>query len=158
MPTHYQGTAQETLALNTFIKFTRAYESLTARLAQRGTIGDLTISQFGVLETLLHLGPMCQGEISGKLLKSCGNITMVLDNLEKHGLVRRERQAEDRRLVTVSLTEAGRNLISEIFPRQAAAILEEMSILSPEEQDILGELCRKLGKREKKGDTYVLAT
>ena len=48
----------------------------------------------------------------------------------------------------VSLTEAGRSLIAEIFPRQVAAILEEMGTLTPEEQDVLGQLCRKLGKRE----------
>jgi MarR family transcriptional regulator, 2-MHQ and catechol-resistance regulon repressor len=148
MPTHYQGTTEEILALNTFIKFTRAYESLMARLAQRGTIEELTISQFGVLETLHHLGPMCQGELSGKLLKSCGNITLVLDNLEKHGLIRRLRDKEDRRMVTISLTQDGEALIGRIFPEQAAAITDELSTLTPEEQETLGMLCKKLGKKE----------
>jgi MarR family 2-MHQ and catechol resistance regulon transcriptional repressor len=148
MPTHYPGTVEETQALNTFIKFTRAYDSFMSRLAQHGNLEGLTISQFGVLETLHHLGPMCQGEISGKLLKSCGNITMVLDNLEKHGLVRRDRQAEDRRMVTVSLTPVGEELISRIFPQQVAAIVAEMGALTPEEQETFGRLCKKLGKKE----------
>ena len=147
MPTHHKGTPQEELALNTFIKLTRATESLETRLAQKGTLGYLTPTQFGVLEVLFHLGAMCQNEIGGKLLKSSGNMTLVLDNLEKHGLVQRVRNPEDRRMVTVSLTENGRQLIAEVFPRQAAAIADELSVLSPEEQTTLGNLCKKLGKQ-----------
>lgn len=146
MPTHYKGSPQETLALNTFIKLTRSVESLTSRLSQRGTLGELTESQFGVLETLYHLGSMCQNQIAAKILKSSGNLTMVIDNLEKHGLVRRVRDLEDRRKVQVSLTDEGRQLIAEVFPEQAAAITEEMSALTPQEQETLGSLCRKLGQ------------
>ena len=146
MPTHYSGTPQETLALNTFIKLTRSVESLTSRLSQRGTLGELTESQFGVLETLYHLGSMCQNQIAAKILKSSGNLTMVIDNLEKHGLVRRTRDLEDRRKVQVSLTDEGRQLIGQVFPGQVAAITEEMSALTPQEQETLGSLCRKLGQ------------
>ena len=149
MPTHYRGTPEEILALNTFIKLTRAADSLLARLAQRGTLCELTSSQFGVLESLYHLGPMCQGELSAKILRSTGNMTLVLDNLEKRGWVRRERDADDRRMVNISLTEAGREVISRILPRQIAAIVEEMSVLTPEEQATLGRVCRKLGKQGK---------
>ena len=149
MPTHYKGTTQETLALNTFIKLTRATESILARLSQGGTLGDLTASQFGVLETLFHLGPMCQMDIGSKILRSGGNITLVIDNLEKRGLVRRERDHEDRRKINVSLTRAGKDLIRLIFPKHLEAIVAEMSILDPTEQIQLGNLCRKLGKQER---------
>lgn len=148
MPTHYQGTPQEKLTLDTFIKLTRAVESLLARLQHRGTMGGLTISQFGVLESLYHLGPMCPGELSTKLLKSGGNITLVIDNLEKQGLVSRERDAQDRRMVTVSLTEAGHELIGRLLAAHVAALVEEMSYLTAGEQETLGHLCRKLGKPE----------
>ena len=146
MPTHYSGTRQEVIALNTFIKLTRATETLLARLAQRNTHPGLTTSQFGVLEVLYHLGPMCQSELGGKLLKSGGNITLVIDNLEKHGLVQRVRGIEDRRFITVSLTEAGRKQIAEVLPGHVQAITDEMNALSSEEQQELGDLCRKLGK------------
>lgn len=148
MPTHYAGSPEETLALDTWIKLTRAADSFGARLARRGTSGDLTPSQFGVLETLYHLGPLNQGEICGKLLKSGGNITLVIDHLEARGLVRRERDRADRRVVTVSLTEAGKALIQRIFPEHVRAIVEEMGVLTAEEQETLGRLCKKLGKRE----------
>ncbi|NJN98357.1 MAG: MarR family transcriptional regulator [Anaerolineales bacterium] len=148
MPTHYQGTDQEILALNTFIKLTRAAESLLARLQHRGTMANLTVSQFGVLESLYHLGPLSPGDLSTKLLKSGGNITLVIDNLEKQGLVQRERDTVDRRMIIVSLTPAGRDLIGKIFPAHVAAVVEEMSYLTAAEQQLLGDLCYKLGKRE----------
>jgi MarR family 2-MHQ and catechol resistance regulon transcriptional repressor len=148
VPTHYAGAATEVLALDTFIKLTRAVESFGARLARRRTTGDLTPSQFGVLESLYHLGPLRQGEVGAKLLRSGGDITLVVDNLEKHGLVRRERGTEDRRVVVVSLTEAGRARIEQVLPVHVAAIVEEMGALTAEEQETLGRLCRKLGKRE----------
>ena len=148
MPTHYPGTAREKLALNAFIKLTRATDSLIARLSRCGTLGELTLRQFGVLESLHHLGPMRQGTISAKLLKSGGNTTLVVDNLEKRGLVQRERDTNDRRAVVVSLTAAGQELISRIFPEHVADIVAEMSVLTAEEQETLGRLCRKLGTQK----------
>jgi MarR family 2-MHQ and catechol resistance regulon transcriptional repressor len=148
MPTHYKGAAEEVLALDTFIKLSRANESLLARLLHHDTLSGLTPSQFGALETLYHLGPMCPGELSMKLLKSGGNITLVIDNLEKQGLVQRERDIHDRRMITVSLTPAGRELISRVFPAHMAVIVAEMNCLTAEEQKTLGRLCRKLGKKE----------
>ena len=148
MPTHYQGAPEEIRALDAWIKLTRAVDSFGARLAGHGTCCDVTVSQFGVLEALHHLGPLRQGEISAKLLRSGGNITLVVDNLEARGLVQRIREAHDRRVVTVSLTEAGEALIAELFPQHVRAIVEEMSVLTADEQETLGRLCRKLGKRE----------
>ena len=148
MPTHYQGTPEEVLALDTFIKLTRATNSLINRLADYESLGDLTQSQFGVLETLLHLGALSQSDLCAKLLKSGGNITLVIDNLEKRGLVRRDPGPKDRRISIVSLTPAGTALIKVVFPQQLKAIQAEFSALTPEEQADLGRLCKKLGKRE----------
>jgi MarR family transcriptional regulator, 2-MHQ and catechol-resistance regulon repressor len=145
LPTHFKGTPEKTLALDTYIKLTRAASAFEARLLSHGVTGDLTISQFGVLEVLHHLGPQCQGVISQKLLKSTGNMTLVLDNLEKRNLVRRTRSQEDRRMVLIELTLQGKELIETVFPQHAAAIEEEMRVLSPEEQLELGRLLRKLG-------------
>jgi MarR family 2-MHQ and catechol resistance regulon transcriptional repressor len=144
MGTHYQGTKAETDALNAYIKLMRAAESVTTR-AHAVLPKDITLAQFGVLEALLHRGPLCQGELAGKLLKSGGNLTLIVDNLEKAGLVARERNPDDRRFITVSLTEKGRAFISELFPKVAASITREFASLSSAEQFTLGWLCRKLG-------------
>jgi MarR family transcriptional regulator, 2-MHQ and catechol-resistance regulon repressor len=145
MPTHYKGTPEERLALDTYIKLSRATNSFEDRMLSYGTLGKLTISQFGVLEALYHLGPLCQGQLSKKLLRSTGNMTMVVDNLEKSGLVQRVRSVEDRRMISIELTAVGRQLIEQVLPEHIAVIVAEMSVLSPTEQSLLGELCRKLG-------------
>jgi MarR family transcriptional regulator, 2-MHQ and catechol-resistance regulon repressor len=149
MPTHYSGNRAELRTLDTFVKLTRCTNSLLGRLAERNTVGDLTWSQFAVLEALYHLGPMTQGEISTKVLKSGSNMTTVIDNLERDGLVRRERDAKDRRVIHVHLTEAGTRKIEAVLPGHVAALVEEFSILSSTEQETLGELCKKLGRRGK---------
>jgi MarR family 2-MHQ and catechol resistance regulon transcriptional repressor len=145
MGTHYQGDNQAIRSLDTYIKLMRAAESVLVRTHRR-TACDLTVSQFGVLETLHHLGPMHQRRIGSKLLKSGGNVTMVLDNLERRGLVERRRDQKDRRFVSVHLTPAGKHLIAEVFPRHVESILAELSPLTGAEQETLGELCRKLGR------------
>jgi MarR family transcriptional regulator, 2-MHQ and catechol-resistance regulon repressor len=145
MPTHHTGTETEKRALNAFITLMRAADSLTARLSEGLAEHDLTASQFGLLETLMHLGPLCQRELAHKLLVSGGNVTMVVDNLEKRGLVTRERSTVDRRLVTVALSPAGRKLIAAVFPRHMASIVKQFEILASAEQESLRRLCRALG-------------
>ncbi len=149
--THYKGARDEVRALSAYVKLVRASDSLTSRIHRHLAATGLTISQFGVLEALYHLGPLSQAEIAKKVLKSTGNITMVIDNLEKRGLVKRERDKEDRRYYAVQMTAEGKKLIRRIFPRHAARIVEEMSVLSRVEQDSLGNLCRKLGLRQQGG-------
>lgn len=145
MPTKYEGTASEQLALNTFIKLQRAATTFQSALTRKETIGPLTLSQFAVLEALYYGGPMCVGEIGSKVLKSDGNMTLVVDNLEKQGYVERRRDPSDRRLVRVHITEAGTTLIQEIMPNHVATLRQMMSVLTAEEQIQLSDLCRKLG-------------
>jgi len=133
------------LALNTYTKLMRAAESVTNRVSRIMTGAGLTISQFGVLEALHHKGPLCQRDIAAKILKSTGNITLVIDNLEKSGLVRRERDSEDRRFFAVHLTEKGAALIARVFADVEAAIVANMAVLTGDEQETLGGLCKKLG-------------
>ena len=73
---------------------------------------------------------------------------MIVDNLEKRGLVRCERGKVHCRFVTVHLTPVGHELIQHTFPGHVVAIVDEVSVLSADEQEQLGALCRKLGLRE----------
>jgi MarR family transcriptional regulator, 2-MHQ and catechol-resistance regulon repressor len=146
MPTHYQGSKDEVRALNAFINLARGSDSLMARMSLLFEADGLTTGQFGVLEALLHLGPMCQKTLGEKLLRSGGNITLVVDNLEKQGWVRRERQKSDRRKILVHLTPEGRRVVSAMIPRHVEAIVKEMRRLDPDEQEALRRICRKLGR------------
>ena len=148
--THYKGSREEVRALNAFVKLVRASESVSTRIHRHLADDGLTVSQFGVLEAIYHLGPLNQSELAKKVLKSTGNITLVVDNLEKSDLVKRERQ-QDRRYFAVRLTTKGRKLIGAVFPRHASKIMEEMGVLSSAEQEVLGKLCRKLGLQQETG-------
>ena len=148
MGTHYKGSSKEIKILNAYIKFQRASNSLNARLSRHRAADKLTISQFGVLETLHHLGPMNQKDISTKLLSSGSNLVTVIDNLEKNGLVERVRDSHDRRNIIVSLTAAGSKMIKEVFPKHLKAIVDEFSNFTNDELEELGRLSKKLGKKE----------
>lgn len=140
----YAGTSQERLALRTFVKLVRAANGLNARLNGPLAEAGLTESQFGVLEALLHLGPLHQRELAAKILRTHGNVTLVVDHLEKRGLVQRERESADRRYIKVRLTDKGEKLVGTLFPAHAARLTEELTVLSEEEQRELGRLCRRL--------------
>lgn len=136
-------------SLDCYTKLMRAAESVTTRISRHMAAADLTISQFGVLEALLHKGPLCQRDIAAKILRSTGNITMVIDNLEKRNLVSRERHQQDRRYLNVRLTVEGEQLIQKTYDAVEAAIVAELAILEHDEQIGLAALCKKLGLREK---------
>jgi MarR family 2-MHQ and catechol resistance regulon transcriptional repressor len=146
MPTHFKGKADQVRALDTYIKLSRASGTIDGRLAANLARFGLTSGQLGVIEALMHLGPLSQGELGRKLLRSGGNVTTVIDNLERRGLVARRRNPEDRRVVTVELTGEGARLIGRVFPLHARAVAQAMNALTPAEQIELGRLCRKLGR------------
>lgn len=145
MSTHYRGTEQERRALDAFIKLSRAADSVGGRVNDHLRDDDLSVSQFGVLEALHHLGPLPAGRLAEKILRSSANLTLVIDNLVKRGLVSRTRRPDDRRAVEISLTDDGRELIADILPGHVAGVVDALSALTPDEQTSLAALCRKLG-------------
>lgn len=148
MATHHKGTEEEKRTLNAFIKLMRASESINNRLNRHLAEADLTVSQFGVLEAVYHLGPLNQKSLGEKLLKSGGNITLVIDNLEKCNFVERQSDPNDRRAVLVHLTEKGDKFISSFFPKHLEEIMKEFEVLSAKEKEQLAVICKKLGTRE----------
>ena len=135
----------EQRALDVYVKLHRCTEMLRARSTRFFAAHDLTPSQFATLEALYNVGPMCQRDVADKILKSGGNLTLVIDNLEKAKLVRRHLSADDRRQKLVALTERGRELMDGIFPDHAARITRSIAVLSEGEQEQLARLCKKLG-------------
>ena len=146
MPTHYRGSKRDRAALNAYINLVRASETVLDRMSADLDEKGLTLAQFGVLEALLYLGPMHQRELSRKLLRSGGDVTYVINNLELQGWVRRERVVRDRRRILIRLTRRGRILIKRVFPAHVKAIRREFGRLSLEQQENLRQLCRSLGR------------
>ena len=148
MSTHYKGTIEETQALDTFIKLTRAVNTVLERIEASDTVKHINTTQFGVLETLYHLGELNQTTIGEKLLVSKSNVVAVLDKLQEMGYLTRRRCTEDRRVIWVNLTDAGRKLVEELLPGHVLAIKNSLQTLNMEEQQQLSRLCRKLGRGE----------
>ncbi|MFI5349363.1 MAG: MarR family winged helix-turn-helix transcriptional regulator [Elusimicrobiota bacterium] len=146
MGSRHRGSKEEVRALSAFIALSRAADSVENRTHAVMAEAGLTESQFGVLEALYHLGPLCAADLAKKVLRSRGNLTLVIANLERDGLVVRTTRTEDRRYRTVELTAKGRKLMKAAFPKHARLVAKTMRALAPAEQDELRRLCRKLGK------------
>jgi MarR family 2-MHQ and catechol resistance regulon transcriptional repressor len=143
--THHEGPERERRALDAYIKLVRATDAVSDRVHRHLVARQLTVSQFGVLEALYHLGPLTQGVLAQKILKSGGNLTTVTDHLARRGLVRRARGGANRRFVTVTLTPAGRRLVASVFPDHVREVVAAFGGLAPREQETLSRLCRRLG-------------
>jgi MarR family transcriptional regulator, 2-MHQ and catechol-resistance regulon repressor len=148
MGKHFHGSGEQERALAAYVKLLRASSTVSTEVTRHLSDAGLTQTQFAVLEALYHIGPMCLGEVAEKILTSGGNLTLVVNNLEKRGLAARMQAGKDRRFVRVEITPKGHKLIAEIFPDHVQRIVAVMNGLTPEEQERLGELCRKLGRKE----------
>jgi MarR family 2-MHQ and catechol resistance regulon transcriptional repressor len=145
MGTKYKGTESEVLSLNAYITLLRSCDTISNQIGNLLNKKKLSMSQFGVLESLYYIGPMCQREIGTKILKSTANITTVIDNLEKRSLVKRVRQEDDRRYITVNITEKGKTYLESIIPLHMKEIFKRMEILTEVERKSLYTICKKLG-------------
>lgn len=148
MGTYFKGTPKQVAALNAYIKLVRATETLVGRINSNFAKAGITDTQYAVLEALHFHGPLHQRDLAEKLLKSCGNITLVIDNLEKSYLVVRERFAADRRFYTILLTPKGKALVNKLLPDYVRLIVEEMAILSVKEQSELERICKLIGLKK----------
>jgi MarR family 2-MHQ and catechol resistance regulon transcriptional repressor len=132
-------------ALKLWVVLARSYGAIQRRLEKSLAQSSLTEGEFGVLEALLHKGPLLLGELQKKILVSSGGVTYLVDRLVQRGWVRREPCPTDRRAMYAVLTTKGEAVISEIFATHAAAIEEAEEGLTMEEKAQAIELLRKLG-------------
>lgn len=131
------------LALSTLVVFTRAEHTIHKKELQTIRESGLTAAQFGVLEVLYSKGDLKIQEIIDKILTTSGNITVVIKNLEKDGLIKRNPDPEDKRACIISLTDKGREIIGKILPDHIKNIKEIFEVLTDDEKVILKEILKK---------------
>src|SRR5438552_8567649 len=124
------------------MKAFRTLERLATRSIESAEVG---LSDFAVLEMLLHKGPQPVNEIGRRIELTSGAITTAVDRLESRGLVKREAHQSDRRARIVCLTAAGEQQAAKIFAGHKAAMDLAASGLSKTERTTLIQLLRKLG-------------
>ena len=135
---------KESLGMTVFSAMQRSISSVNSDVHKILGPLNITVSQFGVLEALHVYGPMYQRDLADQILKTTGNITTVIDNLEKRELVKRVREVKDRRYFQVVLTPEGEKLIRRIFPTHVKRVQQVMDLLTTEEQEEFKRLCQKL--------------
>src|SRR6201990_2279594 len=125
----------------------KAMRALTRYAASGIEETGLGLSDFGVLEALLHKGPLPVNTIGPIVDLTPGSISIAVDRLFAKGLVSRVESGEDRRVRIVALTQRGRNLIAPAFRKHAGQMRRVFSELSPEELLSFEVALKRIGKR-----------
>jgi MarR family 2-MHQ and catechol resistance regulon transcriptional repressor len=121
-----------------------------ARAVEQNAISSVSglglgLSDFAVLEVLLHKGPQPVNVIGKKVLLTSGSITTAIDRLESRKLVHRTPHPEDQRARLVQLADRGKRLIEDAFRQHALDMEETMAVLAPSERLELIRLLKKVG-------------
>ncbi|MCX6073522.1 MAG: MarR family transcriptional regulator [Campylobacterales bacterium] len=137
----------EDIVLRTHIELSRSLTKIRAKETTWLADRDLTLAQFGILESLYHLGKLTVGQITTLTLSTPGNITVVIKNLQSKGLIDAIASEEDRRSKILEITDEGRKIMQSIFQTH----VENLSCwydkgLNEEEIQTLSHLLRKLEK------------
>lgn len=131
------------LDLSTLVVFTKAEHRIHKKEYQTIKGSGLTPTQFGVLEALYSKGDLTINELIESILTTSGNITVVIKNLEKEGLVHRNVDPKDKRSCIISLTDKGKQCIELILPDHFNNIIEIFKILTDDEKIMLKTILKK---------------
>ncbi len=144
MPEQTPALNLEADAIHAYLRLTLAAEHAQEHIQRMLRPYGLTPGQIAVLQLLYREGPLQHGQIGPAVSRSSGNVTTVVDNLVRRGLVTRERSNQDRRVVHVNLTELGRETTSKILPGYSGEVQEIMRGLDRDQLSALSMLCDQL--------------
>lgn len=137
----------ENLSLKSFVVLMKSSKSIQEQIKKDISEHGMKTSDFTVLEALYHKGRQTVKQISDAVLINTGSITYVIDKLEAKYLLERSNCKEDRRVVYIQLTEQGKKVMDEIFPKHQKVIEEVFSGLTAEEKETLIDLLKRAGKK-----------
>ena len=132
-------------SLKMWLKFIRAYSAYKKKAVEDIKNYGLNMSQYWVIESLGSVGPSLMGELSKKTFLTAGNMTFIVDGLEKAGLVERVLTRDDRRAVLVQLTPKGEGVYNEAFGKHSEFLAGLASVLTKNEQMEFSRILKKLG-------------
>jgi MarR family 2-MHQ and catechol resistance regulon transcriptional repressor len=124
----------------------RAYGSVVSYIEGSFTAQGIGLSDFMVLEVLLHKGPLTISAIGEKVLLASASMTSAIDRLEKLGLVLRRSCSSDRRIRLVELTDEGKGFLEEIYARHEKDLERIAEGLSEAERRTMYEGLKKMGR------------
>lgn|SRR5690625_3321768 len=136
---------EKALSLKLFVVLSRALESVKKQVEKDIKNYGLNLTEFGVLELLYHKGEQPIQLIGKKVLLASSSITYVVDKLEGKKFLKRVACPKDRRVIYASLTEDGKKLMDQIFPKHEEAMTTIFSNLTKEEKERAIHLLKKIG-------------
>lgn len=133
------------LSLKLFVVLTRALQSVQKQIAKDIKNYGLNQTEFAVLELLYHKGEQPIQKIGQKVLLASSSITYVVDKLEKKNYIKRRACSEDRRVTYAVITDEGKKLMDEIFPKHREALHQIFGGLDEKEKEVMISQLKKLG-------------
>jgi MarR family 2-MHQ and catechol resistance regulon transcriptional repressor len=140
------GNGMDNSGTHVWLVLWKAYDALHAHAMQSIESLDMCITDFAILELLLHKGPTSINALGEKMSLASGSSTAAIDRLERRGLVNRTPSATDRRIKIVELTKEGKQLIQKAFDTHSDHMEFAVDGLTKAERTQLLVLMRKLGK------------
>lgn len=137
----------ENLSLKAFVVIMKASKTLEELVKKDIAEHGMKMSDFAILEALYHKGRQTIKQISEAVLINTGSITYVIDKLEKNNYLERIHCKDDRRVVYIEVTEKGKQVMDEIFPKHQKMIEEIFSDISDEHKQIIIDTVKTVGKK-----------
>jgi len=135
--------------LKTITILFRATNQIEKIIAEDVAQYGLNPSEFGALEVLYHKGPLPIQSICEKVLIASSSMSYVIENLIKKDLILKTKDIQDKRYHIVDLTNKGRDLMNDIYPKHVQKLRKYIDILNQEDELSLQTNLKKLGKQEK---------
>ena len=139
-------TQEDTSGVHIWLVLWKATAAVRARAEESIAAMNLCLTDFAILEVLLHKGALPVNTIGQRLFLTSGSITTAIDRLQKRDFVMRKPYPEDGRVTLVDLTDEGRELIERSFRQHELYMEAVMGALSGAERATLLPLLRKMGR------------
>jgi MarR family 2-MHQ and catechol resistance regulon transcriptional repressor len=139
-------TQPDLSAVHLWLVLWKAFRAVEAHATRSISEFEMVPTDFGVLEALLHKGPLSVKQLGEKVLLTSGSMTAAVDRLASRGLVERHDDARDRRARIIQLTPEGRELIERAFACHRDAMERALEGFSEGERMILLPMLRSLGR------------
>jgi MarR family transcriptional regulator, 2-MHQ and catechol-resistance regulon repressor len=132
-----------------FLLIMQTSKAIQDRIRDEMSKNNLSVTEFSVLEVLYYKEKQTIQQIGSRILISSGSMTYVIDKLEKRGLIQRNDCLNDRRVIHVTLTDEGKELMLEIMPKHQQLVDFIFDALNPDETETIIHLLEKVkGKIE----------
>lgn len=139
----------KTTGIYVWLVLVKAHQALQRRAERSIDETGMCLSDFRILEVLLHKGPLAVNNAGARTGLTSGSATTAIDRLQERGLVERGRDAADRRARIVHLTPSGTKVIEKAFARLAKTMEKAAAGLSARERTELAALLKNFGSTAK---------